>query len=220
MFPHSHYVHKWRLMPFSGFHVTLPPRVAVATSVSTSVPAWVPPLLRCGCSLASCGQRHLAPVWLPVCLGGRNKVHQFKTNHVTQTVCARHQTVPEGAAPPIVSHSPGPGGNSCGHLPPTAGGDNTRQVDKSQPPRGWAGGQTNTVRHYHNPSSGRRRGWLGVGSTSTISGTPRTRPIQVDGATQPATSTHHAVVTSSPPESQSVPTAPPMGGWVGGQKTA
>ena len=152
--------------------------------------------------------------------GGGNTLHQITTNHVTQTGCARHQTVPEGAALPIVSHSPRPEGGSCRHLPPRLGGDNTRQANVSQSPRGWAGGQTNKGRNYLNLGSGCGWGWEGVGQTCTVSGTPGTRPTQLDGATLPATNTHHAALPSSPPVPHPVPTAPPVGGWVGGQKTA
>ena len=47
----------------------------------------------------------------------------------------------------------------------------------------------------------------------TISGTPGTRPAQLDGATLPATGTHHAAYSSSPPDS---PPPPPPRGLVGG----
>ena len=148
--------------------------------------------------------------------GGGNTLHQIRTNHVTQTGCARHQTVPEGAALPIVSHSPGPEGDSCRQLPPRLGGDNTRQADESQSPHGWAGGQTNKGRHYLNPGSGCGWRWEGGGSNMHGLRNPRDPP----NTTRWSNTTCHRHPPCSPPQLPScTPSSPdsPTRGWVGGR---
>ena len=52
-----------------------------------------------------------------VCQRVKEHTAPIKISHVTQTRCARHHTLPKGTTLHIVSHSPGPEGDSCRNLP-------------------------------------------------------------------------------------------------------
>ena len=121
---------------------------------------------------------------------------------------------------PIVSHSPWPEGDSRRHLPPRLGGDNTRQADESQSPRGWAGGQTNKGGHYLRP---RPWSWLGGGRGWVIHAWS---PEPPGPAQRSSMEQHHlpqALTMQSCPGPSSVPhpvpttPPPPVGGWVVGR---
>ena len=124
---------------------------------------------------------------------------------------------------PIVSHSPGPEGDSCGNLPPDQGEIAPDRQTNPYPPPPWGavmgGGGANKGGNCPQASV------VGVGGGGHMPAwspePPGPAQPKLVGVTQPATGTHHAVHPknlSRTPSSPSNP--PPRGGRAGGQKTA
>ena len=129
-------------------------------------------------------------------------------------------TVPKGTALSIVSQSPGPGGDSDRHLPPGRGKTKPdKQTNPAPPVGGWVGRQTLSG----NSTTPARGTNLDRGAACRHAQSP-----EPPGPAQPSSMEQHnqpqapiMLPTQPPPPEPGQPSAVrPVGGWVGGQKTA
>ena len=128
-------------------------------------------------------------------------------------------TVPKGTALPIVSHSPGPGGDSDRHLPPWRGETKPdKQTNPVPPVGGWVGRQTlsgNCTTPVRDVNVDRGAACRHAQSPEPPGPAQRSSMEQHNLPQAPI-----MLPTQPPPGPGQPPTAPPAGGWVGGQKTA
>ena len=141
-----------------------------------------------------------------------------RISHVTQNGFARDRTLREGAAMPIVSHSPGPEGDSCGNVPLDEGEmAPDRQTNPSPPPPTGGGGQTKAAT-VHKPELWSRGGGVEGHIPTWSLEPPGPAQPKLVGATQPAIGTHHAIHPKTPPVPHPIPAVHPRGGAGGADR--